>query len=130
MTKRIFYLCLLPLCIGGVIYIFFRKNGLVGLLLHVTDFKPGSVWKVLINTLPDFYWAFSLSNALYIFFNSHNFSFKRALWVIGFVIIFSEIVQLLVPTYFTFDVLDLFAVLLAFILSSMIAKSSYENKSV
>ena len=127
MVKRILYLCFLPLVVGGFIYVLFRKNGLLGIALPVPGFKSASSGKVLIDVLPDFCWAFSLSSALYLFFNSHNFSFKKTAWLIGFIIVFSELVQLLIPAYFTFDMLDLLAAFLAFIFSSVIAKSQYEN---
>lgn len=129
MAKRITYLCLLPLFIGGLVYIFFRKNGLLGISLHLLDVTP-TFWTVLINSLPDFCWAFSLSNALYMFFAYYHFSRLGSTLLIALLITFSEIIQVFFPRHFTFDMVDFFVDLLSVFLAAICQRNSYENKKV
>lgn len=119
MAKRIGYLCFLPLFIGGLIYIFFRKAGLLGISLPMFDISRTTFWKVILDTLPDFCWAFSFSNALHIFLYTFGLSFWKSTLFILVAICGSELLQILLPQYFTFDIVDLLAELFAVFLSSI-----------
>lgn len=57
---------MLPFFIGSLVYIFFRKDGLLDMSLRLFDIGRTTFWKVLVGSLSDFCWAFSLSHALYL----------------------------------------------------------------
>jgi hypothetical protein len=129
MVKRIFYLCFLPLLIGAFVYIFFGKAGLLGMSLHVVDITRFPFGGILIDTFPDFCWAFSLSNALHIFFYHVDVSFWKSTGFISVVTCGSELIQTILPQYFTFDLADLVIELFAVLLSSVYFHKIYESKS-
>lgn len=130
MAKRILFLCIFPLFIGSLVYIFFRKDGLLGVSLHVFSIDYTQFWKVIVGTLPDFCWAFSLSNALYLLFGYHHFSFLKGSVLIVSLIVVSECLQIFVPRHFTFDILDLFVDLLAVFFAAIFQRNLYEWKKI
>lgn len=124
-------LCIFPLLTGGASYIFLRRNGLFGVSINLIYSKPSQLWMTVINVLPDFCWAFSLSNALHFLFSHNTFPFAKSTFIIALVIVFSEVIQVFFSGYFTFDIFDLFAALIAVCLSSKYCQRNlYENKSL
>jgi hypothetical protein len=131
MIKNIMLLCLLPLFLGGLVYIFFRQSGIFGLSLKPLHYKDSVLPPVLINILPDFCWAFSFSNTLNFFFWQFGLSFWKAAAFMLAPICFSEFIQLFFPQYFTFDIADLLVEIFAFFLSSIyFHRRVYENKAL
>jgi hypothetical protein len=116
---------LLPLILGGIIYIFFHKPNLalheyVKTANYYHLFQKNYFFKLLLNYIPDFLWAYSLSY----FFNTYlpnSWKWKKPVSIL-FLISFSECIQLFLPTIFTFDFYDLLisicAALCTFLLSS------------
>ena len=130
MAKRIFYLCFLPLLIGALVYIFFRRTGIIGISIHIFDIGRTAFWRVVVDTLPDFCWAFSFSNALYILFYHVGLSFWKGTAFILVAMCGSELVQIMLPQYFTFDIADLVAEVFAVFLSSVyFHRKLYENNA-
>ena len=128
MLKRIVMLCVLPLMLGGAVYIFFREGGLLGLSWKVPC-DPGVFGRFLISTFPDFCWSFSLANALYLFLCGLYVSLRKSFILVTAVIVFSEMIQVFFPKRFTFDFKDLLAGLLAVFLSTYYSKQAlYEKK--
>jgi hypothetical protein len=119
---KILLLCVLPLLIGASVYVFFRQKGLLG-LSWANPGNPGNdLGRILINTIPDFCWSFSLANALHLFGAYQQAGFWKTTRLAGLAVIVSEIVQLFFPFAFTFDLFDLFAAILAFALSFLYFK--------
>jgi len=128
MIKQAILLCILPLLLGIVIYIFFRDQGILGISARLSNDKPYPFVKPIINTLPDFCWAFSLSNTLYLFFKISSVSLKRSTIFIILSVALSEIVQIFFPKHFTFDWLDLLADLIACSISLICMQTNFYDK--
>lgn len=129
--KAILIHVVLPLLAGFLIYLFFRSD---------TWFHQAIIpaWKIRLqpdhSTLgsilkfhfPDFCWSYSFTSALL----QWKYRYKIKLpWFGSFILTalaVSEIVQVLLKPAFTFDWLDLVAVIAAFFLSSWFLKS-FEN---
>ena len=118
--------CIMPLFIGALVYLFFRADFFIGLPKITVQ---QAALKQIIFTLPDFCWSYSFASALYLFSIHYHLNGKWCVFLIFSIIAGSELVQLILPQYFTFDIFDLGAAVLAFMLSSvLIAKRSYEQK--
>jgi hypothetical protein len=123
-------LCLLPLFVGSLVYIFFRPSGIFGISLKPLPYKHSVLPALLINIIPDFCWAFSFSNALNIFFSQFGLSFWKGVGFILALVCFSEFIQILLPQYFTFDIADLLVEIFAVFLSSIyFHRNVYENNA-
>jgi hypothetical protein len=118
--------CILPLVAGAIVYLYFRQGGLMGYTLgNNTRMKdPG----LLLQTLPDFLWAYSLASALFLFFGYTGLPFTWSAGVILVILLASEIIQLWFPGRFTFDFMDLGATVLAFLLSTLYFKQHTHEK--
>jgi len=123
--SKAFLFCFIPLLIGGCVYVFFRTGGLLGFSIAGPGRIDNQLWRGVINVLPDFCWAFSLVNALYLFAAYQQVGFWKTTWFALFLIIISETVQLLLPGSFTFDWFDLFAAIAAFLLSFLYFKRNH-----
>ena len=121
-VRKAFFLCVLPLLVGACIYVLFRREGLMGFSINEPRQFKNEFARILINTIPDFCWSFSLVNALYLFAKTRTIGFWKTTWLAGLIIILSEAIQLLFPRSFTFDMLDLIAAILAFLLSFLYFK--------
>lgn len=123
--------CALPLLAGALVYLVFRP---ANFLTHFFQVDANLAVKYpLLRTfffvLPDFCWSYSLASALFLFARYYTFPFSAAALLIFSVVAGSELVQLFFPTYFTFDVLDLAASVLAFLLSMLqLKRLAYEEK--
>jgi hypothetical protein len=122
--------CLLPLLIGLVVYIFFRKGSYLN--AAVTDdlyFEIKSpLLSIIIFSLPDFCWSYSFASALFLVSIYYGYRIKKSSGIIFLLITVSELIQLLFPHYFTFDLYDLIAAILAFVLSYLLfTKLCYEK---
>jgi len=120
-SNIIFWNLLFPLLAGGAVYGLFRKNTLISSLLqHFFKVTPIAVKEIrlswLINVLPDFCWCYSFSFALLLVLKPKTVFNQSTIGVFS-VLVFSEVLQLGLPEYFTFDPVDLAAALLAFVLS-------------
>lgn len=122
----IFLHCVLPLLIGALVYLFFRP----AFFTNLPKVTIQHAWlKPVLFTLPDFCWSYSFACALYFFSIVYQLPFKKIGLLIFIGIIGSEVVQLFFPRYFTFDVFDLAATILAFALSTFqMKKIAYENE--
>lgn len=122
-ARRLIIHIILPLVAGLAIYILFRKNTWLHHHLLPQGFNPVTLpqnWlsNFFIFNFPDFCWSYSLSCALFMW-NSGNQFIAPAKFAIGVValLIVVEVIQLWMPSRFTFDWLDLAATLIAFCLS-------------
>ena len=108
--------CLLPLIAGTVFYILFRPFPLAANLFPA-QLQRESMPGFLVNSFPDFCWSYSLAMALYLFALYFNIRRWKITLCTGVLLPGSELIQLLFPENFTFDIYDLVAVLIAFVLS-------------
>ena len=114
-----------PLMVGLFIYLLF-KPALLPTPLKLRTSLPGKnlFIRLLINSGPDFCWSYSFSSALFItnflFFRSKLLALLTVL-----LIIFSEVVQIFLPRYFTFDWVDVSAVITAVGLSFLVLKTKF-----
>jgi hypothetical protein len=117
----------LPLIIGLIIYIIARPE--TWLVQKLFPFGPpllknglaissaGWFIKAIVFNGPDFCWAYSLTSAL-LFWNYFSGTRPRYFAALVFLLILvQEIVQLLITAHFTFDMMDIVAAVLAFLLS-------------
>ena len=123
--KREVLLSLLSLSLGLFIYIFFRKETYIHTLLrmnHSFGFSHLNFFgsDFIKYYLPDFLWAFSLTNALI----AVSEKTKVEVYIIGVVVIFLsivwEILQLVKIVGGTFDFMDCFLYLIAAIAAVVI----------
>jgi hypothetical protein len=125
--KKILFYCFLPLLIGALIYVFYRPHG----LLNFSFYKPGAlnVPMILIYSLPDFFWGFSMAMALHLFSFHFGYSRKLTTLIIMTLTLGSEFLQLLFPQNFTFDVWDIMALVIAIILSNLLVKTQNAERT-
>lgn len=113
--------CVLPLITGALVYLFLRPSNFLSRLFNIqksVPVKSSLLWQFFF-VLPDFCWSYSLSCALFLFSIFYNFNFKTNAILIFILLVCSEVVQVFFPRQFRFDVFDLLAAVLAFILSSL-----------
>ena len=122
--QKIFLHIFLPLIIGCIIYLFGRNNtwlneNLHGLYIH-SAFQNTSFYKIVVYNVPDFCWDYSLASAL--FFWGKKYASGRRFFpiIILALLLASEFIQLLMPTIFTFDWIDVLAAFFAFMLSYLL----------
>ena len=123
--KRIIIHIILPLALGALMYILFRKDTLIHKWFLPADYYPSTakpvqpgVWKnFLAFNLPDFCWSYSFASALFIWEDYLGKSSRLFPLFVFFILVVSEMVQLFIPRYFTFDCVDLAATVCAFGLS-------------
>jgi hypothetical protein len=123
---QILVFCVLPLLAGAIVYFFFRAHGIMGFAFGEHPILPKAKFLVvLLGVLPDLCWAYSLANALYLYFRHTGRPFASGSLLILPLVLASELVQLWLPRYFTFDLLDLAASLIAFLLSALYFKNHW-----
>ena len=134
---------IIPLIIGGIIYISFRSKNLVMFqwfdnigISFFTNYirylfspvKPYlSEW--FYYSLPDGIWIFSFTTTLIIFW---DFSFEKVkIWLVApiFSGIFFEILQFFFEFLGTFDIIDLLFSMIGFILSFILLKNKPKNEN-
>jgi hypothetical protein len=123
--------CLLPLVLGGLVYLLFRPDVL---FTNPMIYPPVSINNGLLKqalfTLPDFCWCYSFSSALYLCARLCKLDFKITALTIVLLLLFSEAIQLFFPQQFTFDLFDLAAAFAAFLLCTFrMSKRVYEKTS-
>jgi hypothetical protein len=125
MPRRIFIQILLPLLLGAIIYILFRKDTLIHKWLLPADYDPvtadlsrtARLNYFMAFNLPDLCWSYSFASALFISENVLGKTSRLFPLFVLLLLIISEFVQLLFPGNFTFDWMDLAATVCAFGLS-------------
>lgn len=132
--KRFIITVLIPIIFGSLIYIVFRKNNIIFIewlqnkILYQTDLSISLVkyielHEIIIYSLPDGLWTFSLINLVLIIWNYkiNRYSF---LWIIIAILlsIVFELVQLTSYVKGTFDYIDLLFIIIAIFLSFIINK--------
>ena len=128
---RILLHVFLPLFFGFLIYWFYRPN--VWIIQMLSDRAPllkveemSLFQKLFIFTGTDFCWSYSFTSAL-IFYNSFQKNKIRHFpLIILSLILISELVQNFTEEHFTFDWVDLFAALIAFLWSIYLNRRNAE----
>ena len=122
-ARRLIVHIILPLVIGLAIYVFFRKNTwlhhhLLPQAFDTITLPQNRVSDFFIYNVPDFCWSYSLSYALFMWNGSSPF-IAQGKFAMGVVVLLItvEVIQIWMPSKFTFDWLDLAATLVAFCLS-------------
>ena len=117
--------CLLPLLAGALVYLFFRPD----FFADTPKIRVQQAWlKQIVFTFPDFCWSYSFACALYLYSNQYGLNFKRSAIFFFVLIVGSEVVQMAVPQYFTFDLYDLAATGIAVSLSTFQMKRTVHEK--
>ena len=116
----------LPLALGILIYIVYRPNIIISHLFDVSqqpkiDIRTLSFFKkILIFSVPDFFWAYSFASAMLLLNHSLNFMSHRLMFIcVVIVVAASEIIQLFIPD-FTFSIADTVLVVVACCLSAFL----------
>ena len=126
-VRKIALHVILPLITGLTIYFIARPDTwLVQKLLpfHFSFIEKnwdilsaGWFTKLVVFSGPDFCWNYSITSAL-LFWKSFSAVKNRYFPVFIFILVLmQEFIQLLFPGYFTFDILDIVAAVMAFLLS-------------
>jgi len=132
LLRQMIFHVLLPLIFGIVIYFLFRKDTWFHQYFFSVQMKfpliepQNTAGKIMAFNLPDFCWSYSFASALFLW--------KRWMgskWVVFPVLVLSlllvaEFIQLYFSHWFTFDWADIFAALLAYVLSYK-ANDRYES---
>jgi hypothetical protein len=124
--KKIIFYCFLPLLFGAIIYVFYRPNGLLNLSFYKLKFN---IPTILIGSLPDFFWAFSMTMALYLFSFYFGYCKKATTLIITIIVIGSEVLQLRFTQNFTFDFLDIAALAIAIIFSNLLTNTQNAKRT-
>ena len=124
----VFFNVFLPLVIGLSVYLIY-KPGLFPLLSNIPHnvalSNKNFFIKLLVNTGADFCWSYSFASALFII-NFLLFRSKLLFYATVLIIILSEVIQIFLPHYFTFDWIDMFVGIMAVGLSYLVIKSKLE----
>ncbi len=123
---------ILPLIIGGSIYIFFRCNT----WLHINilnDNQPvyrcslnGTTGRIITFQFPDFCWNYALASSLFLWQNWSKIVIPGFPLLVALLLLVAEFAQYFLSSMFTFDAADLVAAILAFWLSFRYV-NSYEK---
>lgn len=116
-----------PLLLGFCIYALFRSSTLIHLLFPLSHngdiaFIPVSesvVTGILFYNLPDLCWAYSLTSAFLIWEKRGNIQIGYLPYLLVAGLLLSELLQLAIPAYFTFDWFDILALVSGFFLSCL-----------
>jgi len=121
LAKKILLHILLPLVAGLLIYLVTREVPLHiyvrNLPLHdsLIDNLQNASWltRIIVLSGPDFLWSYSFASALFIW-KSYAGPVSISFFIlVAAIMAFSELIQLGLPLYFTFDIADLVAAILA-----------------
>lgn len=124
--QKIFLHIFLPLVLGAIIYLLGRQNVLLNADIYFLkkyfykSFVAIHKHSILLYNAPDFCWDYSLASAL--FFWGKKYASGRRFFpiIILALLLASEFIQLLMPTIFTFDWIDVLAAFFAFMLSYLL----------
>lgn len=114
---------LLPLIVGTIIYLLFRQHTFLHrIFFSGTDYKAiiiseNKFANVIAFNLPDFCWSYSFASALFIWEKRQERIIKYFPFIVLLILLMGELIQLFLPSMFTFDWLDLIAAFSAFLLS-------------
>jgi hypothetical protein len=121
-TRVILIHILLPLAVGGLVYLLFRSNSWI----HAQLFSPGAdlpvikihgfLADVLRYNFPDFCWSYALAASMFVWQRWSEYPRKWVTVLALLLLTGSEFIQLVQPG-FTFDWKDLVAAILGFGLS-------------
>ena len=125
--KKITIHVFVPLLVGFCIYVLFRSSTLIQLLFPLSQnndnaFLPVSesfLTDIIIYNLPDLCWAYSLTSAFLIWEKWQNVQIGYFLFLLVAGLLLSELLQLAIPAYFTFDWFDILALISGFFLSCL-----------
>ena len=116
LKNKILFHIILPLIAGCIIYLTTRTQSPIPNFTTGFDHNAHGTSlpaRILILSGPDFFWSYSFASALFIwksFDGPVGFSFFLT---VAAIMAFSELIQLVFPNYFTFDIADLVAAILA-----------------
>jgi len=123
LLKKIVIHILLPLVVGLFIYVGTRQMPIhlfhaLGNFPHDTIIEnlQNESWlpRIIILSGPDFLWSYSFASALFIWKSYGGGQVSFSFFILVTVIMAcSELIQLFFPGYFTFDIADLVAAILA-----------------
>lgn len=123
--------CILPLALGFFIYYFFRPD--VAVVRCFTDRKPliplqemNGLQKLLIYSGPDLCWSYSLASALFLWERGLQKRIRFFPVFVLLLLVMSELAQGIFIHHFTFDMADLGAAILAFLLSFIVIHYRHE----
>ena len=124
LAKKIIIHIILPLIIGFTIYFIAKPdNWLTNRLLPFefsnrhSNYAANWFTRIIFLNGPDFCWSYSLTSSLLFWKQLSGFKTIFFYVFIFLIILMQELVQYFLPSYFTFDILDIVAALLAFLLS-------------
>jgi hypothetical protein len=125
-VQKIIFHVLLPLVAGAAIYYICNPgSSIVQRMLPaffipehpLLDTSKSALIRIVLFNGPDFCWSYSLVSSLLYWQYAAAF-YRKYFWpVILLLLLGQELIQLLFPGYFTFDILDIIAALIAFLLS-------------
>jgi hypothetical protein len=122
LLKKIILHIILPLVAGFLIYMLtrplpmFRGLGPENIAIENIQHRSWFVRIIILNG-PDFLWSYSFASALFLWKSYSGVVSLSFLILVAGIMVFSELIQLAVPGYFTFDIADLLAAILATLLS-------------
>lgn len=143
-SKKFLITVISPLIFGSLLYILFRKNNIIfiewlkNMNLHQNEnlfflIQYFKLPKIIIYSLPDGLWTFSLINFILIIWK-YNINRHSILWLLIAILIslMFELGQLLNYVKGTFDYIDLLFIIIAVFLSFILNKKQikihlYEN---
>lgn len=124
LAKKIIIHSILPLIIGFTIYFIAKPDNWLTKRIFPFEFSNrqcnyAADWltRIIIFNGPDFCWSYSLTSSLLFWKQLSRFKTIFFYVFIFLIILMQELVQYCLPSYFTFDILDIVAALLAFLLS-------------
>jgi len=109
--------CLVPLLAGSSTYVLSGRFDFADTLFPGNDLESNKLATLLINSLADFCWSYSLAMAIYLYSLYFGLAEKFTILLICALLTGSELIQLFLPAAFTFDFYDLAAIMLALVFS-------------
>ena len=130
---RILLHVMLPLVAGAAIYILFREGTWIHRFLGIKNAifhpeQPGRLGNFIIYSGPDFLWAYSFTSAMLLWQSKPlriNIFFAGLILLL---ILLSEGVQILFQSCFRFDLWDLAAAFLGFLLSFFLINYPWQKR--
>jgi hypothetical protein len=128
---KLFIHGLLPLITGAVIYILYRPAAWFTRLLNLDNCREQSsenfsaFGRFIIYSGPDFFWAYSFASVVFILNHIYKCGSHRLLFIIVLLVAeISEMIQLFIPSVFTFSFTDLFAITAGVFFAAILNKTS------
>jgi len=113
----------IPLIAGFLVYLVFRRETWLHHILSVSGDKnpfiipDKAITRIIAFNLPDFCWCYAFVSAMFIWERWQGQPVKWFSLFVFVVLLAGEFIQLLSGHLFTFDLLDIFAAILAFFMS-------------